>query len=92
MTTGTKTPASQPTSLSATTVDTANGLEKIKKIRIRLEDALKGKQDVIQQVRQRVVEALGPAAILGKTPTGSRDRAEAAARKLIPLSINTKGR
>jgi uncharacterized protein involved in exopolysaccharide biosynthesis len=40
------------------------------------------------QVRQRVVEALGPAAILGKTPTGSRDRAEAAARKLIGASLS----
>jgi uncharacterized protein involved in exopolysaccharide biosynthesis len=39
------------------------------------------------QVRQRVVEALGPAAILGKTPTGSKERAEAAARKLIGASL-----
>lgn len=49
MNAGTKTPASQPTSL-ATTVDSTNGLKKIEHIRIRLEDALKGKQDVIQQV------------------------------------------
>ena len=49
MNAGTKTPASQPTSL-ATTVESTNGLKKIEHIRIRLEDALKGKQDVIQQV------------------------------------------
>ena len=49
MNAGTKNPASQPTSFDAT-VDTANGLKKIEQIRIRLEDALKGKQDVIQQV------------------------------------------
>ena len=49
MNAGTKTPASQPTSLAAT-VDSTNGLKKIEHIRIRLEDALKGKQDVIQQV------------------------------------------
>ena len=49
MNAGTKTPASQPTSLAAA-VDTTNGLKKIEHIRIRLEDALKGKQDVIQQV------------------------------------------
>ncbi|MGI9453444.1 MAG: AAA family ATPase [Pirellulales bacterium] len=49
MNAGTKNPASQPTSFAAT-VDTANGLKKIEQIRIRLEDALKGKQDVIQQV------------------------------------------
>ena len=39
------------------------------------------------QVRQRVVEALGPAAILGKTPTGSKAQAEAAARKLVGGSL-----
>ena len=49
MNAGTKTPASQPTSLAAA-VDSTNGLKKIENIRIRLEDALKGKQDVIQQV------------------------------------------
>ncbi len=49
MNAGTKNPASQPTSFAAP-VDTANGLKKIEQIRIRLEDALKGKQDVIQQV------------------------------------------
>jgi MoxR-like ATPase len=49
MNAGTKNPASQPTSFAAS-VDTANGLKKIEQIRIRLEDALKGKQDVIQQV------------------------------------------
>ena len=49
MNAGTKNPASQPTSFAAT-VDTAKGLKKIEQIRIRLEDALKGKQDVIQQV------------------------------------------
>ena len=49
MNAGTKTPASQATSVAAT-VDTTNGLKKIEHIRIRLEDALKGKQDVIQQV------------------------------------------
>lgn len=49
MNAGTKNPASQPTSFAAT-VDNANGLKKIEQIRIRLEDALKGKQDVIQQV------------------------------------------
>ena len=58
MNAGTKTPASQPTSLAAT-VDSNNGLKKIEHIRIRLEDALKGKQDVIQQVRQRVVLQIG---------------------------------
>ena len=49
MNAGTKNPASQQTSLTAS-VDTANGLTKIEQIRVRLEDALKGKQDVIQQV------------------------------------------
>jgi MoxR-like ATPase len=49
MNAGTKNPASQQTSLAAP-VDTANGLKKIEQIRLRLEDALKGKQDVIQQV------------------------------------------
>jgi len=49
MNAGTQNPASQPTSSTAT-VDTANGLKKIEQIRVRLEDALKGKQDVIQQV------------------------------------------
>ena len=49
MNAGTKTLTSQPTSLAAT-VDSTNGLKKIEHIRIRLEDALKGKQDVIQQV------------------------------------------
>ena len=49
MNAGTENPASQQTSLAAP-VDTANGLKKIEQIRVRLEDALKGKQDVIQQV------------------------------------------
>mgnify|MGYP001158848325 FL=1 len=49
MNAGTNTPASQPTGLAAT-IDPTNGLKKIDQIRIRLEDALKGKQDVIQQV------------------------------------------
>ena len=49
MNAGTNTPASQPTGSAATT-DPTNGLKKIDQIRIRLEDALKGKQDVIQQV------------------------------------------
>ena len=49
MNAGTKNPATQPPSLAAT-ADAANGLKKIEQIRIRLEDALKGKQDVIQQV------------------------------------------
>ena len=49
MNAGTNTPASQPTGLAAA-IDPTNGLKKIDQIRIRLEDALKGKQDVIQQV------------------------------------------
>ncbi len=49
MNAGTKNPATQPPSLAAT-ADAANGLKKIEQIRVRLEDALKGKQDVIQQV------------------------------------------
>ena len=49
MNAGTNTPASQPTGLAAT-IDPTKGLKKIDQIRIRLEDALKGKQDVIQQV------------------------------------------
>jgi|TARA_Y100000385_G_scaffold289263_1_gene358148 MoxR-like ATPase len=49
MNVGTKIPNAQPTRL-ATTAGTSNGLKKIEKIRIRLEDALKGKQDVVQQV------------------------------------------
>ena len=49
MNAGTNTPASQPTGFAAT-IDPTNGLKKIDQIRIRLEDALKGKQDVIQQV------------------------------------------
>ena len=49
MNAGTKNPATQPPSLAAT-ADAANGLKKIEQIRVRLEDSLKGKQDVIQQV------------------------------------------
>ena len=50
MNAGTQSPASQPTGLAAN-VTTANGLKKIEQIRIQLEDALKGKHNVVQQVR-----------------------------------------
>ena len=49
MNAGTKTQTSQATSVAAN-ANTANGLKKIEQIRIRLEDALKGKQEVVQQV------------------------------------------
>lgn len=49
MNAGTKTQNSQATSVAAN-ANTANGLKKIEQIRIRLEDALKGKQEVVQQV------------------------------------------
>ena len=49
MNAGTQSPASQPTGLAAN-VTTANGLKKIEQIRIQLEDALKGKHNVVQQV------------------------------------------
>ena len=38
-------------------------------------------------VRQRVVDTLGPAAILGQQPKGAPQRAEAAARKLVGASL-----
>jgi len=49
MNVGTKIQTSQATSVAAKAT-TANGLKKIEQIRIRLEDALKGKQEVVQQV------------------------------------------
>ena len=49
MNAGTQSPASQPTGLAAN-VTTTNGLKKIEQIRIQLEDALKGKHNVVQQV------------------------------------------
>ena len=49
MNVGTKTQTSQATSVAANAT-TANGLKKIEQIRIRLEDSLKGKQEVVQQV------------------------------------------
>ena len=49
MNVGTKIQTSQATSVAANAT-TANGLKKIELIRIRLEDALKGKQEVVQQV------------------------------------------
>ena len=39
------------------------------------------------QVRHRVVQALGPAAILGEQPKGSPERAQAAARKVLGTSL-----
>lgn len=39
------------------------------------------------QVRQRVVEALGPAAILGRAPRGDAAKAQAAARRAIGTSL-----
>ncbi len=39
------------------------------------------------EVRQRVVEALGPAAILGRAPKGDPVKAQAAARKAIGTSL-----
>ena len=39
------------------------------------------------QVRHRVVQALGPAAILGEQPKGPPERAEAAARKMLGTSL-----
>ncbi len=38
-------------------------------------------------VRQKVVEALGPAAILGEAPKGGPQKAEAAARRVIGTSL-----